>query len=318
MWCVPMTPGSWKIGSSTAPAPPGGSPAKTSRPARIPFSRTAFFERRLVDDLGARRVDEEGAGPHGREELRADHSPRLRLQRDVHAHDVGVARDLGRRRRAIRSRAPPPLRGVRLRLQATTGIPNARARGTISRPIPPVPIRPSVRPKRPSRLAVLLLVPDAALQVRGVVRDPAVEREHQPEGELRHRDRVLARAVGDVDAALGGGLDVDRVVARRPRGRRARAGPPRAWPASLSSIGRRGPPRPSSPAARSARRPSRPARRGPRIRPRPGRRGRTSRTCRRRGPSWGGFYGRPLNFRGQIGAKRRSALGVASTYSQIG
>jgi hypothetical protein len=38
---------------------------------------------------------------------------------------------------------------VKLLLQATTGIPNARARGIISWPILPTPINPSVRPNRP-------------------------------------------------------------------------------------------------------------------------------------------------------------------------
>ena len=41
---------------------------------------------------------------------------------------------------------------VRLRLQAATGIPKARARGIISQPIPPTPIKPSVRPKSPRAL----------------------------------------------------------------------------------------------------------------------------------------------------------------------
>ena len=50
----------------------------------------------------------------------------------------------------------------------------------------------------------------------------------QPEGELGDGDRVLARAVGDVDAALGRGLDVDRVVARARADDQRRAGRPRA------------------------------------------------------------------------------------------
>ena len=42
--------------------------------------------------------------------------------------------------------------GVRLRLQATTDMPKARARGIISLPMPPTPTRPSVRPKSPRAL----------------------------------------------------------------------------------------------------------------------------------------------------------------------
>ena len=51
------------------------------------------------------------------------------------------------------------------------------------------------------------------LQVGGAVDDAAVEREHEPEGELGDGDGVLAGAVRDPDAALAGGLDVDRVRA---------------------------------------------------------------------------------------------------------
>src|SRR4030095_16379857 len=63
------------------------------------------------------------------------------------------------------------------------------------------------------RLAVLLLVPDALREVGGVLGDPAVESEDQSERELRDRDRVLARAVRDVDSPLRSRFDVDRVVA---------------------------------------------------------------------------------------------------------
>jgi hypothetical protein len=65
----------------------------------------------------------------------------------------------------------------------------------------------------PARLGVLGLVPHAAAEIDDVVGDPAVERADQPERQLGDRDRVLARAVRDVDPALGRGGDVDRVVA---------------------------------------------------------------------------------------------------------
>ena len=63
------------------------------------------------------------------------------------------------------------------------------------------------------RLRELLLVPAAGPQLGDVVGDPTVEGEDQPEGELGDRDRVLARAVRDVDPAGRGGGDIDRVVA---------------------------------------------------------------------------------------------------------
>ena len=72
---------------------------------------------------------------------------------------------------------------------------------------------------QPLGLAVLLPLPLAGAQRRDRVRDAAVERDDQPEDELGDRRRVLARAVGDVDAALARGAHVDRVEARRPRGR---------------------------------------------------------------------------------------------------
>ena len=74
------------------------------------------------------------------------------------------------------------------------------------------------QPERPAeqsaRLGELLLVPAPAAQIDDVVRNAAIERQHQREGELGHRDGVLARAVRHVDAAARRGRDVDRVDAR--------------------------------------------------------------------------------------------------------
>ena len=52
------------------------------------------------------------------------------------------------------------------------------------------------------RLRVFLLVPLPGAQLGDVVGHAAIEREHQRERQLRDRDRVLARTVRDVDAAL--------------------------------------------------------------------------------------------------------------------
>src|SRR5438132_7505883 len=52
------------------------------------------LERRLIDDFGARRVDEERAGTHGAEEIFSDQFRRVRLQGDVDADHVCGGRDL--------------------------------------------------------------------------------------------------------------------------------------------------------------------------------------------------------------------------------
>ena len=67
--------------------------------------------------------------------------------------------------------------------------------------------------EQPARFRVLLFVPRTRAQLRNVVRDAAIEREQQRERELGDGNRVLARTVRDVDAALRRRRDVDRVVA---------------------------------------------------------------------------------------------------------
>jgi hypothetical protein len=52
----------------------------------------------------------------------------------------------------------------------------------------------------------------AGPQLDHVVGDPPIEREDEPEGELGHGDRVLARAVRHVDPARRRGTNVNRVV----------------------------------------------------------------------------------------------------------
>jgi len=85
--------------------------------------------------------------------------------------------------------------------------------------------QPEGRAAEAPGLRILSLVPAAGAQLRDVVGDAPVEREDQAEGELRHGDRVLARAVRDVDATGRRGLDVDGVVAgTRPDDQRQAAG----------------------------------------------------------------------------------------------
>ncbi len=152
------------------------------------------------------------AGPHRREELLADEALRLGLQGHVHADDVGRGGDLERRVLARDAEL-----GRALGRQAAAPGHDGHAEGAPARDhlgADPADADQSERAaEEPLRLAVLLLVPDAEGEVAGVAEDLPVEREDQSEGQLGDRNRVLAGAVGDVDAARGRRLDVDRVVA---------------------------------------------------------------------------------------------------------
>ena len=54
----------------------------------------------------------------------------------------------------------------------------------------------------------------ALAQREHVVGDLTVQRQNQSEGQFGHGDGVLARAVGDVDAAARSGRHIDGVIAR--------------------------------------------------------------------------------------------------------
>ena len=69
------------------------------------------------------------------------------------------------------------------------------------------------RPEQTVGLAVALLVPVTAAEVRHVVGDPPVDRQQKAHGELGHGGSVAAGHVGDEDPAAGGGIGVDRVRA---------------------------------------------------------------------------------------------------------
>ena len=68
-------------------------------------------------------------------------------------------------------------------------------------------------PAEAARLGEGALVPLPLAQGDHVVGDPPVQCQNQTEGQFGHGHRVLARAVGDVDAAPAGGRHVDGVVA---------------------------------------------------------------------------------------------------------
>ena len=67
--------------------------------------------------------------------------------------------------------------------------------------------------KQPTCLGVRLLVPAAGAQVGHVVGNAPIERHEQAEGQLGHRNGVLPRAIGNVNAAPRRGRDVNRIDA---------------------------------------------------------------------------------------------------------
>ena len=109
-----------------------------------------------------------------------------------------------------------------------------------------------VLPSRPPRLRIGLLVPGPRPGVGHVVRDAPVDGEQQPHGELCHRDRVLARNIGDEYRPPGGGLAIDRVGAgacpdhQAERRRPSRRHPLRPWSSEPPAPRRRRPPPASS------------------------------------------------------------------------
>jgi hypothetical protein len=197
----------------------------------MPFS-LGLRERLVVEHVGPRRVDHVGAGLQPIEHVRVDEVLRERAGRHVDGEDVALLRDLGR---SLRHRDPlfdergsarPELQqqrqvhgnGVAVDRHADLA-PNrevhAEGHGSLGDLLPDLaePEDAERRPVEPPGLRVLLLVPLPGAQLDGIVRDAPVERRHQPEGQLRDRDRVLARAVRHVDAPPRRRLHVDRVVA---------------------------------------------------------------------------------------------------------
>ena len=69
MWCVPMTPGSSKIGAVDVAGAARRLLGEDVEAGADALLADGALERRLVDDLGARGVDEERARLHRGEEL---------------------------------------------------------------------------------------------------------------------------------------------------------------------------------------------------------------------------------------------------------
>src|SRR6185437_10601579 len=66
--------------------------------------------------------------------------------------------------------------------------------------------------KQSARFRKLFLVPLATSQRDHVVGNTTIDREYQRESKFGHCDRILARTIRNVNAALRSGGDVDRVV----------------------------------------------------------------------------------------------------------
>ena len=166
----------------------------------------------LVADRAAARVDEGRAVLEEREELLADQLLGVGRRGDVHRDDVGELRDV----EEVRAPAHARLGGLRLGEVAAPRddrhAEGLRSLGDLAGDLPEAD-----EPERAARetlgLLVLLLVPRARAELRGLVGHAAVAGEDQRPGQLRHRDRVLAGAVADEDAAAARGGDVDVVVA---------------------------------------------------------------------------------------------------------
>ena len=152
-------------------------------------------------------------------------------------------------------------------------MPKPAARRIISWPMLPTPSRPSVRPYSPRAFEYSFLFQRPGAQLGDVVGNAAIERQHQRERQLGDGDRVLARAVRHVDAALRRGRRRRSCCSRRRRGRSATSRPASSIGAGdLACRARRARRRRSSRSPASAPRPSGRARRRPRSRRPSGRR----------------------------------------------
>ena len=201
-----------------------GSGSVTSRaaPAIVP-SRSAVGQRDLVDDRPAGGVDEDRRRLHLRQRRGVDQVAGLRSQRAVQRDEVRALEQLVKRDAAAgaSARAPP----------SRSPSPGAR------------PPRRSARADDPERGAVDVVAevrsrlprhPLAGGDRRGGLGQVARRRQQQRKGQVGGRVGEHVGRVADGDPALGGGLDVDVVVAdgvvgdrrqarrRRPSARRRR------------------------------------------------------------------------------------------------
>ena len=177
-----------------------------------PLLHDRGLEGRLVDDLAAARVHEEGARLHREEELRVEHALRLPRERAVNRHAVGSGSERVNR---VCARHAEPRRAVFV--QGTAPCDDGHPEGLRPRddfePDRPEPDDAERASGEATGCPVERLVPDTGAKLVRLIDDAAVESEDETPRQLRHGDRVLARAVRDRDGANRGRLKVDRVHA---------------------------------------------------------------------------------------------------------
>ena len=182
----------------------------------MPRSRTAFSSAAWSTTSRARRVDEVRAGLQLVEDRRVHEPLRVGVEREMHAQDVAAFRDLGRRRGELhRDRLVGDLILAGREPPAPDDDRHAEGVGAPRHLLADVAVAEQAERAavETARFRVLLLVPACRRADPRRCRARADRARAQREGELRDRDRVLARAVRDVDPAPGRGRDVDRVVA---------------------------------------------------------------------------------------------------------
>ncbi len=169
-------------------------------------------QRGHVDQVGPRRVDEHGVVGHQPDDAPVHDLPRALDQRQVQRQRVALGGQLVDRRRVGDAELVRPRRRER-------SAPREHVQPHAARRLPDLP-PDRAHPRDPQRatvqplgLAVFLALPLARLQRRHRVGDAAVERHEHADDQLGHGRRVLPGAVGHVDAATAGGVDVDGVVA---------------------------------------------------------------------------------------------------------
>jgi hypothetical protein len=162
-------------------------------------------ERDFVDDAATAGVEQHGAPLHQGEALAVQESARLAGERQVDRHDVG------RRQEVVERQADPVGYAAMVdHVRAHRLDDRAEAAGDVA--------VADEADRLAGDLAELLWVrrigPPGARTRRAVEgRDPAEDREEQAQRHLGDGGCVDAGKVGDGDAALAGGVDVDRVHA---------------------------------------------------------------------------------------------------------
>ncbi len=151
MWCVPYTLGRPVSSGAKSPVPVDGSSTYTSRPARSPFASIAANSA-ASSTTSPREVLMKVAPSLMAAKKSAPSMPRVLALRATWTLTTSATDATSCGDAASRTPSWAAASAVRLRLQATTGMPNPFALGIISLPIPPTPISPSVRPYSPFAL----------------------------------------------------------------------------------------------------------------------------------------------------------------------